>query len=435
MDPRFTFGVIDRNDQLRLVLYLLTGSAVAFIVRSLRQSRDQLADGIALQERLTAAVLDRDSRLELVLAASRTGTWEWDVATGRLTWSDAIFAQHGLTPGREAPPFDDYLEMIHPDDREAFKAAIGGAVERVDRFDLEFRVQWPDGSVHWTRGAGQVFPDSSGRPVRMIGTGQDITERRRLEKERDDLRRDESRANEFRDAFIGIVSHELRTPVTTIMGSAEVLARATEPPIDARRRDLVEDIRAEAERLSRLIEDLLVLSRAERGPIEIADEPVEVRRLLGRVVAQEQMRSPETTFDVTLPERLAVVSGDQTYIEQIARNIIGNAVKYSPPGSHVAVTAEETDHEVVIRVLDEGPGIAVPEAERLFDLFYRSPEVTKQVSGSGIGLFVCARLVDAMGGRIWAHRRPEGGSEFGFSLVRIDDVDAAEAATSAVEVP
>jgi signal transduction histidine kinase len=129
------------------------------------------------------------------------------------------------------------------------------------------------------------------------------------------------------------------------------------------------------------------------------------------------------------------VSGDQTYIEQIARNIIGNAVKYSPPGSHVAVTAEETDHEVVIRVLDEGPGIAVPEAERLFDLFYRSPEVTKQVSGSGIGLFVCARLVDAMGGRIWAHRRPEGGSEFGFSLVRIDDVDAPEAATSAVEVP
>lgn len=434
MEPRYTFAVINREDQVRLVLYLLTGTVVAVIVRSLRQSRDLLADGIVEQERLTAALLDRDSRLELVLAASRTGIWEWDVATGHLTWSDAIFAQHGLPPRGDPPAFEAYLEMIHPEDREAFNAAIGGALERVTRFDLEFRVVWPDGSVHWTRGAGQAFPDASGKPVRMIGTGQDITEGRRLEQERDDLRREEVRANEFRDAFIGIVSHELRTPVTTILGSAEMLARPTEVPLDDRRHELVEDVRSEAERLSRLIEDFLVLNRAERGPIEIADEPIELRRLLTRVVTLERARNPGTTFDLSLPSHLAVVSGEQTYIEQVVRNIVGNAVKYSQPGAHVQIQAEESGHEVIVRILDEGPGIDEDQAERLFDLFYRAPEVARKISGSGIGLFVCARLVEAMGGRIWAHPRPEGGSEFGFSLARIDDAESPEHSEPAVEL-
>ena len=122
----------------------------------------------------------RDARLELMLSASGTGFWEWDVETGLLTWSDAIFRQHGLEPAPKAPAFAAYLDMIHPDDRAAFRELDRLGDRRCRQFELDFRVVWPDGSVHWTHGAGRLFRDDTGRPIRMIGTGQDITDRRRL---------------------------------------------------------------------------------------------------------------------------------------------------------------------------------------------------------------------------------------------------------------
>jgi len=106
------------------------------------------------------------------------------------------------------------------------------------------------------------------------------------------------------------------------------------------------------------------------------------------------------------------------------RNLLGNAAKYTPPGTHVVVDARRREDVVEIRVCDDGPGVPEASLPRIFDLFYRDPDSAKAVSGSGIGLFVCRSLVEAMGGRIWAERRPEGGSEFGFTLrvIEADDV-------------
>ncbi len=143
---------------------------------------------------------------------------------------------------------------------------------------------WPDGSVHWTRGAARVFRDEDGQPRRMLGTGQDITERRRIEDQRDDLLLEERRAGEFREAFIDVISHELRTPVTTILGAAQILARSERPRDGSARDSLLDDIHLEAERLHRLVEDLLVLTRAERGRLVVDAEPLAVERLLQRVV-------------------------------------------------------------------------------------------------------------------------------------------------------
>ena len=147
------------------------------------------------------------------------------MVTGRLDWSEAIYRQHGLDMASPAPDFDDYLETIHPDDVERFREAVATAIADGSDLDIEFRLCWPDGTVHWTRGAGRVFRDGAGRPVRMLGTGQDITERRLLEAERDRLFAEERRASEFREAFVDVISHELRTPITTVLGLTEILAR------------------------------------------------------------------------------------------------------------------------------------------------------------------------------------------------------------------
>lgn len=421
-DPPSQVGV----DQFGQVLYLVTASVTALLVASRRAARDGLVDALAEVSALAEEVEARDKRIEMMLAASGTGFWEWDMVSDELDWSDAIFRQHGMEPGQDAPAYAAYIDRIHPDDRATFESAIAAAIDGTDSFELDFRIVWPDGSVHWTHGAGRVLRDDQGRPVRMIGTGQDITDRRRLVEDRDRLIADERRAGEFREAFVDVISHELRTPITTILGLAQILARPGRADDDASRQALLEDVRSESERLHRLVEDLLVLSRVERGRLDVEAEPLEPRRLLERIVMHEARELPSITVETDFERDLPIVAGESTYVEQIVRNLLNNAAKYTPPGSHVTVSARMRDGTVEIRVTDDGPGIPPASLERIFELFYRDPESSRAVAGSGIGLFVCASLVEAMGGRIWARRPPEGGSEIGFSL-RALEPDASDA--------
>ncbi len=411
-------------EQFREVLYLLVGTGIATLIGSRRVARDRLEDALADAATLADKVVARDTRLEMMLGASGMGFWEWDVLTNELTWSDSIFRQYGLEPATNAPAYATYLDMIHPDDRAMFQTAIAATVDEVVPFALDFRIIWPDGTVHWTRGAGRLFLDDDGRPLRMLGTGQDITARRRVEDDRDRLLTEDRRAGEFREAFIDIISHELRTPVTTILGLTEILARPGRTD-DHARMDLLEDVRAESERLHRLVEDLVVLSRVERGALVVDPEPLEPRRLLERIVAGEAPEVPTISVETDLDPDLPIVAGEATYVEQIVRNLLGNAAKYTPAGSHVLVSARQHDGAVEVRISDDGPGIPQASLDRIFGLFYRDPDSARMVAGSGIGLFVCASLVEAMGGRIWALRRPEGGSEFGFTL-RVLEADSAD---------
>jgi PAS domain S-box-containing protein len=407
-------------DVARTLLYVVAGAIVSILIASLRSSRDRLTSSLAEVGAMAADIERRDERLELVLAASGTGFWEWDIRSGALTWSEAIYEQHGLDPGTSAPSYERYLGSVHPDDRAGFQAAIDTVLESGTSFSHEFRLLWPDGSVHWTHGVGRVFRDAGGEPVRMVGTGTDITERRRLEAERDRLLADERRAGGFREAFLEVISHELRTPITTIYGLTQILTRPGRVA-DTGEAALLADIAAESERLHLLVEDLLVLTKAERGQFAVEVEPLELRRLLARVVDHEAGRLPGIDISAEIPRHLPIVAGEEIYVEQIVRNLLGNAAKYTPTGTKVVVRAAQNDAEVEIRVLDSGPGIVPETAARAFELFYRDPNSARTVAGSGIGLFVCASLVAAMGGRIWARSRPEGGSEFGFTLLVLPD--------------
>jgi signal transduction histidine kinase len=222
-------------------------------------------------------------------------------------------------------------------------------------------------------------------------------------------------AREVRDAFIGILSHELRTPVTTIYGGAEMLARRSDSITDDRRREVYEDIREEADRLYRLVENLLVLSRVERQGLQIDTEPVLLQRLVPRVIENEAGRWPSAEFVEELRSGLPPIAGEGTYVEQILRNLLGNAYKYGG-SSPIVVSAEDLGPVVRVTVSDRGPGFPEEERQRLFDLFYRSPTLARTAAGAGIGLFVCRQLIAAMNGRMWADNREGGGAVFGFEL-------------------
>jgi two-component system sensor histidine kinase KdpD len=223
------------------------------------------------------------------------------------------------------------------------------------------------------------------------------------------------RAKVIRETFIGMLSHELRTPITTVYGGTKVLARRSEQLLPEVR-SIVADIEAESERLYRLVEDLVVLTKSESASLEAGREPVLLQRVVPRLVATEARRWPALKFHTSCPASLPPVLAEQTYVEQVVRNLLTNAAKYGGSAGTVEVEAGTEGDEVVIRVLDRGPGFPENDADRLFDIYYRSPSVARQAAGAGIGLFVCKSLVEAMGGRIWADDRPGGGATFAFAL-------------------
>ncbi len=211
-------------------------------------------------------------------------------------------------------------------------------------------------------------------------------------------------SDHLRDTFIGILSHELRTPVTAIYGGSQVLLGRGERLDRAVTNELLTDIAGEAERLHRLIENLLILARVERGEDIAGGEPVLLQHVLPSIVERERALWLGTDIAVTITPGLPTVRGHDAYVGQVIRNLLSNAVKYAGPGASVQIIADATAEGAAIRVLDNGPGFDVEAGDRLFDLYYRAPGASVTAPGAGIGLFVCKRIVEALGGTIWAPR-------------------------------
>jgi PAS domain S-box-containing protein len=294
-----------------------------------------------------------------------------------------------------------WLKVLHPDDRDRVHQEWRTRVADRAPIELDFRVRDRTGDWRWISARAAPTVGEDGVTPRWIGMYTDVTRRKRAE--------------EAREGFVGVMSHELRTPITTILGMAELLARHEREPGDTTAHGMIQDVAEEARRLYRLVEDLLVLSRAERSELAVETEPVLVHHAITAAVADEAERYPAYHFrydGVPLPPVLA----DSTYVHQILRNFLSNAAKYGEKGGEIAVVASHDQGEVVVRVMDEGPGLPPGDPNHLFDLFYRAPESKHRQPGVGIGLFVVRSLVEAMGGRVWAKARTPRGSEFGFSL-------------------
>ncbi len=231
-------------------------------------------------------------------------------------------------------------------------------------------------------------------------------------------------ADQVRDRFVGVLSHELRTPVTSIYGGTQLLLGRGARLDEATRNELLVGVAAEAERLQRMIENLVAMARIERGGEAGDVRPVLIDRVIKQLVERERGLWPEVAINVVSTGPVQMVAADEEYLAQIMRNLLSNAAKYSGAGSSVDVSLEDGVGEVMIRVCDNGPGITEEDAERLFGLYYRSASQAASAPGAGIGLFVCRELVTAMGGRIWAKARDGKGAEFGFTVpAYIEDPD------------
>jgi PAS domain S-box-containing protein len=369
------------------------------IVAIARDISDRV-DAQARLQRLAEAEHARAAELNAVIRAMGEGVVVCD-ATGRVTLANP--AADELFPGIADLSYAEVLERL--DDDAGTAPALG---DRGGPSELRVRGEperWVELSTYPVTSRDDDLTGST-RGAETIVLLRDVT--------------DAKQRQAVRDTFIGVLSHELRTPVTTIYAGSKVLARGG---LDEEVRSSVfEDIHVEAERLHRLVEDVIALTRfGETDDRETGTEPVLLQRILPAVVRSEQSRWPGVTFELDVPNGMPTVVADPTYVEQVVRNLLSNAAKYGGPGSRVQAIVEGGSDEVCVRILDDGPGFPAEEADRLFELFFRSPSTAGSASGAGIGLFVCARLIRAMHGRIWAMPRPEGGAEFGFSLRTMAD--------------
>jgi signal transduction histidine kinase len=340
-----------------------------------------------------------------------------------LAGHDARLPADVRLPSTDAVRSGEPVVIVSP---EAWRTAYPGASDRLVITGTRSMIAHPIGSP--PKGVLVVQRGTDGGPTDDDLAFLDALNHQATQAlERAAMYAHEREARQLQEAFVGVISHELRTPITTILAGSKLIGR--DRGLNAVGRELATDIEAEADRLYRLVEDLLVLSRLERGNLAVGDEPVLVGRITERVLASEAARWPATQFELTANAAGELVRGDETYVEQVLRNLLTNAAKYSPAGSTVRVIVERAGEGVSVRVQDQGPGVTSTEVEQLFGLFYRSPRTSASAAGAGIGLFVCRRLVDAMGGRVWARPRSEGGSEFGFSLSAYpeDDEDAFDA--------
>ncbi len=365
----------------------------AGLVAIARDTRERI-DAQARLLHLAEAERTRAAELHTVIRTIGDGVVVCD-AVGRITLANP--AGQDLFPAVSERTYAEILAELHDPDGVAPTLGFrGGPITLPSKRD---RDRWIELATYPVKGTSAGAPGTSDETIVVL---RDVTEGRRREA--------------VRETLVGVLSHELRTPITTIYGGAKLLSRANSTLDDTTRRAIFADIADEAEHLQRLVEDLVALNRFGDDAGDLGREPVLLQRLAPQVVGSEESRWPGVTFRVTMPPGLPTVVGDPTYVEQVLRNLISNAAKYGGAEASVDVALEAADDEVHVRVLDDGPGIEPGEVDRLFELFFRSPNTAGSGSGAGIGLFVCSRLVRAMGGRVWARPRPAGGSEFGFAL-------------------
>lgn len=272
----------------------------------------------------------------------------------------------------------------------------------------------PDGStVRFLAYPTPLF-NPLGRLLGAVNVLVDVSERHRAEEASRAAMRALAASDAVKDEFLGLVSHELRTPVTTIFGNARLLQLRGAELADAVKASMIADIEADADRLHAIIENLLHLTRLESGTL-LELEPQVLGHVIDRFARSYQARRPNRRIRV-VGTASSVVEADSTYLALLLENLLGNADRYSPPGRPILIRVAEVGDEAVVAILDRGIGLGATSPEALFEPFYRSPEARSTAGGLGIGLALCQRIVQALGGRIWAKRRSGGGAEFGFAI-------------------
>ena len=335
-------------------------------------------------------------RLAEVEALSGIGSWEWEIATDRLDWSDQLRHIYGVEGSTAALGFDDFIGRVHPDDRDEVNGIVQRAFETHGTFEMEHRIVLDDGAVRHVHSRGHVQVNEDGSPERMLGSAQDVTDARVAEQ-----RRAMERSRKARDDVLALLAHDLRSPLAVVVGYVQLLARQArggDVELD-RILGYVARIEESARQMTSLLDDLLTDAEPEAAEEPIETEPTDLVESVRRIASHHAALGSTCEIVVDAPASLTW-EVNAPKLERALHNLVANAVKYSPDGGRITIALSGDDSEARIRVTDEGIGIPPADVPLIFERFHRGANVTGRISGIGLGLTSVLRAVEAHGGGI-----------------------------------
>jgi len=398
------------------------------------------------QRRMREALRVNEERLDLAMSVANDGMWDWDLTTNEVYFDSRYYTMAGYEPGEFPGTFEAWATRVHPDDychvRAQLDAYLAG---EVDKYDVEFRYRRKDGQWMWIRGRGRVVArDEAGRPVRMVGTHADVTDRRRAEERlreantklkralarAKELAREAEAANQAKSEFLANMSHEIRTPMNAIIGFTDLLRTEALSP---EQRQYVETIYQGGVNLLAIVDDILDFSKIEAGRLKIEIVDCDLGELLNEIdsLMRPQATSKGLAFDILQCDVLnRTIRTDPTRLRQCLVNLLGNAIKFTEQGHvylNVSLDTQDDRHFVRFDVEDTGIGIPAEKLESIFDAFAQADtSTTRRFGGTGLGLAITQRLVGLLDGELTVRSEPGRGSVF---TIRLPAQFGTEAAT------
>lgn len=344
---------------------------------------------------------------------ARLGSWEMVVGTGEITFSDELYRILGSEPGAFVPTAEKIMEMVHPDDVARLEAVRDSALSDGAEYALEYRIVRPDGRVREVLSRGRPVTNADGVVVRMTGVLQDVTETNEATRELARLNAELVQMNELNSDVLGMLGHDVRGPLSIVLGYLEELDEEWDRSTDTVKKAHVASIRAAATRLHTLVDDILALASVESGEILAERSDHDLAALVTDALSEVPGHA---VVDVAGDLGLRVWC-DAFHVRQVVANLTGNALRYGDPPVVITLVPGDATADVVVR--DHGPGVPEEFVPHLFDRFARGPD-QRTSRGSGLGLYIAARLAEANGGTLRHDRGPDGrGAVFTLTLPRV----------------
>ncbi|GAC1350167.1 MAG: ATP-binding protein [Ktedonobacteraceae bacterium] len=369
----------------------------------------QLAAGLRFALKSQSLVKEQ-SRLAAIFQHSMEGILTVDSALRIIDFNPAM---QQLTGWRESEVLGRfYYEVLRPKDRQGNDVGLQGspilqAFAGQSVINREMIISARDGQHFDVCVTASCIRSARGEPMNGILNIRDITREREQEEER--------------STFISVISHELQTPIAIIKGYASTLARTGAMLDTGALHSRLVAIEEEADRLNKLVGNLLYASRIQAGGLHMEIMPLDLSHLVEGVVRRLQAKSQDFSVTLEIPPNLPTVMADRDRIEEVLQNLLDNALKYSPRQRNLTVACSATGDEVIVSVGDTGMGISLRDQEHIFSRFHRvGNNLAHSIPGAGLGLYICRAIVEAHGGRIWVESSLHQGSTFSFSLPRAE---------------
>ena len=356
-------------------------------------------------------LLKSDAHLKMAQRISKLGSWEFDLRTEEVIWSEEVFRIFGRDPAISTPTYLELQESTHSDDWKYFDQVVQNAIATCQPYEIEYRICWADGTLIHVLAKGEIICDLMGKAIQIIGTILDISDRKLAEAKILQTSRQLENTNHELESFSYSVSHDLRAPLRHMNGFVNALQqrlKTHEALKDPKVTHYLQVIDQSSQKMGHLIDGLLTLSRFGRKPLE--SKQISIRDLVDEaieIIRTDPSYNPLVEFTIG---DLPTVMGDRTLLQQVFNNLIANAMKFSRNHSQPCIQIDSLpDH--TIRIKDNGVGFQMEYADKLFGAFQRLHN-EKEFEGTGIGLAIVQRIIQRHGGSIWAEGYPDRGATF-----------------------